>query len=65
MSTPDLTEPLSDRERMVLELAITATIRMINQGGPDAWRDYSIDDIRRDASAEISQLLAEIGAARN
>lgn len=61
MSTPDVTEALTDREKLIMELAITATIRMINQGGPDAWRDYSIDEIRRDASAEISQLLAEMG----
>jgi hypothetical protein len=65
MSTPDFTEPLTDREKLIMELAITATIRMINQGGPDAWRDYSIDEIRSDARAEITQLLAESGTGKS
>ena len=60
MSTPDFTEPLTDREMLIMELAITAIIRMINQGGPDAWRDYSIEEIRRDAKAEITQLMAHL-----
>ena len=61
MSTPDTTEPLTDRDRLIMELAITATIRMIAQGGPDAWRGYSVDEVRSDAKAEITQLLAHLG----
>lgn len=61
MNNPDITKPLTDREKLIVELAVTATIRMINQGGPDAWRDSSVGEIRSDAEAEIVQLLAHIG----